>query len=191
MYLWAGFYKTGTTNIEEALIRMGLGNYRSTSEKCGFFYTFKKMKNNNLFASMSKNGYLIITDINYSIIANQSRDINTLERELNLTKKFQVEEFYKIYYENNSDIQAFAIGRNGMLEQFVYLSSDCRMCYEIAKEEYYDTTEDEHPFLSNNPFKNVCDTIENITEIVLGKKIYAEFGELHEIELENFVDPSL
>ena len=186
MYLWAGFYKTGTNNIEEALKRMGLGNYQPTSQKYGFFHTFKGMTDNNLFAGMSKKDYLIITDYNYSIIANQSRDINTLERELKLTNNFKVEEFFKIYYENNSDIQAFAKGRNGMLEQFVYLSSDCRMCYEIAKEEYYDSTEDEHPFESNNPFKHVCDTIENITEIVLGKKIYAEFGELHEIELENY-----
>ncbi|HEY1201403.1 MAG TPA: hypothetical protein VGE79_10500 [Niastella sp.] len=190
MYLWAGFYKTGTTSIEEALIRMGLGNYRSTSEKCGFFYTFKKMKNNNLFASMSQNGYLIITDNNYSIIANQVRDNNTLERELQLTKKFQVEEFFKIFYENNSNIQAFAKGKNGMLEQFVYESSDCRICYELAKDEN-DVLPDEYPFEPKNPFENVCDAIENITQIVLGKKIYAEFGELHEIELENFVDPGL
>ena len=52
MYLWAGFYKTGTNNIEEALKRMGLGNYRPTSQKCGFFHTFKGMTDNNLFAGI-------------------------------------------------------------------------------------------------------------------------------------------
>ncbi|MCS3802104.1 hypothetical protein [Niastella sp. OAS944] len=61
---------------------------------------------------------------------------------------------------------------------------------ELAKNEN-DVLPDEYPFEPKNPFEDVCDTIENITQIVLGKKIYAEFGELHEIELENFVDPGL
>lgn len=136
---------------------------------------------------MTANNYLIITDYNYSIIANHTREINPLERELKLTKSFQVEEFLKIYYENNSNIHAFAKGRNGNLEQFVYTSSDSRMSYEIANHENEDSSGEEILFETNNPFENVCETIEDITLKVFGKKYYAEFGELHEIELENFI----
>ncbi|OQP44821.1 hypothetical protein A4H97_10695 [Niastella yeongjuensis] len=184
MYLWAGFYKTGSSNVEEALHRLGLGNYRSTSQKFGFFYTFRNMNDNNLFATMTANNYLMITDINYSIIANHTKEINPLLRELELIKNFQVEEFMKIYYENNSNIEAFARGRNGLLEQFVYTAADSRMSYELAK---YGNEDEENPFETINPFEEVCETIENITEKVFGKKIYSEFGDLQEFELEQFI----
>jgi hypothetical protein len=40
---------------------------------------------------------------------------------------------------------------------------------------------------TSNPFENVSDAIEDVTQKVFGKKIYAEFDELHEIELEKFI----
>jgi hypothetical protein len=187
MYLWAGFYKTGSSNIEEALFRLGWGNYRSTSAKCGYFQAFRKMKGDDLFVAMSANNYLIVVDNNYSIIANQTKEINTFERELTLARNFKGEEFLKIYYENNSDIHAYATGKRGLLEQFVYESADSRMCYEVARYEYDDSLDEESLFKINSPFENVCETIEDITLKVFGKKHYAEFGSFGDIELENFI----
>ncbi len=161
MQRWAGFYKTGASNVHEAISQMGWGNYRSTSEKYPFYEAFRsgRMQDNHLFASMSINNYLVVVDYEYSLIANESREINSLAREKELTRKFQVGESLKMYYENNLNIQAFAIGRNGILEQFVYESDDLRQSYEISKLRPNDSGEDEYQFESNNPFIDVCDAI--------------------------------
>ena len=185
MYLWAGFYKTGSSNLNEALSRMGWGNFRSTSEKFGFGGTFKKLKKNeDLFATMTPNNYLMIVDYAYSLIANNSRGNSPLEREKKLAENFQVEEFIKIYYENNSNIHAFAKGGNGLLEHFVYEDCDSRIYYELANR---NAAEDESPFKIHNPFDDVSGSIEDITLKVFGIKIYAEFGDLDKLELEHFI----
>jgi hypothetical protein len=182
MTIWAAFFKTGSTDIKESLSRIGLHNYRPSSQKCNVVAANRKMNNNNLFVGMTTNEYLILLDLNYSLIANETKDINTLDREKQLSSGFLVEEVLKFYYDGNINSHAFSKTINGKLVRFVY-----KMDEEVRLLEGNPIAEEPLSANEENTFNNIDKTIENIMFKVFGKIYYAEYGGLDEVEVQEFI----
>ena len=182
MNIWGSFYKVESTNLGEALSTIGLTGYEPTSFSCSFSQAFFKTTDDNVFITITKNNYLVMVDINYSLIGSNY----SFERQQALAATNSVAESFKIYYDNNESITSFLKTSKGELVRFVFdwPGVDSKLFGDPVPEE---SRHSSTPLPADSSLHSkTMATIENILFKVFGKWYYSEFGDLEEVELHEF-----